>query len=206
MVDSERPRTTDQLMRDKSAWTFARELPSFHEALRFFKKSPEVFQARVDEFDEIITKMNGFLALPDCDEHNYQHLISLKNRLEGQPIKPLNQLAEENSQTVSEIVDSTFADIKERVVGGDWDYATELEPGQLASAMLIEGYGLMLARQYGGETTAKDFVYGFEEVLLLNHEKDSPLLDDVLEWMVEEREDFSPGVQTTLNDLAEVET
>ena len=71
------------------------------------------------------------------------------------------------------------------------------DPKVLTSALLIEGYGLFLERLYDAPGLARNFVLGFEEVLW-NKFKKSRFLKDVLPWMIEERDAFSPKMSQEL--------
>ena len=72
---------------------------------------------------------------------------------------------------------------------------------------LIEGYGGLLGRLHQGRANdiaskiAKTYVYGFEEVLLMTR-PESPLVIDVIGWVLEEDARFPPPLKPTIYKAA----
>jgi len=72
--------------------------------------------------------------------------------------------------------------------------STEKNSRTLITGLLIEGYGHLLEKHYNKEGLARKFVLAFEELLIREQHRTRLLISDVLDWIIEERSEFSPFV------------
>lgn len=186
------------------------ETPTIRDALGFFRNNPEDFAVRVSEFQRTCDHLNCLLFRDQVDESLYGNVRKLKEKLSEPQTIPTPALyaamvqatlASGDHQETYTAVYKSFKDIRARIDSWEWQFPHEVtDPHQLASALLIEGYGVFLERLLENPAISRDFVLAFEEVLFTNS-PDSSLLHDVVGWMKEEKEDFSPGVAQLLDGL-----
>lgn len=176
---------------------------NIRKALLWIKHNPEGLRSRIEEFDLVCEDMN-FLFSSTQDSDRFGNVIYLKEKLSGSKVLKLSELTgglkTDESVPLSTIED-TFKDIDQLTKSGEWKFPTSIidNPNQLATALLIEGYGLLLEKHFGKKDLARSFVLSFEEVLWSNH-KDSKTLGDVKPWMIEEANDFSPKITKELKE------
>lgn len=161
---------------------------------------------RLREFDETIGRM-GDLLQRGVDPETHGNLIALRVDMATNLLPPkLGELVDRHraSRTLGdplpEQIEQTYSGIKEKITTGKWKFSTEIidNPGKIASGLLIEGYGLFLVNFYNSRPLiARSFVLGFEEVLFTDF-KNSYMLRDVIGWMKEDADDFSPRVRNEL--------
>lgn len=190
------------------------KLPELQSQSTWIKEHPRNWNKRLQEFDEVIEVINDMLTVPEavsCDYH--QDVLDLKERLEINELPSLStmldriKIKEQPKSNESLLVTNAFNTIKKQLGDdGDWHWVTEItNPFQALSGLLIEGYGLALSYLYDGDPQVKRlFVKAFEEVLFTENKtlledktrqrKEGKthykILDDVILWMVGEREDF----------------
>lgn len=174
---------------------------NIRKALLWIKHNPEGLRNRIKEFDLVCEDINSLFSSTQ-DSGRFGNVISLKEKLSGNKVLKLSELTgglkTDESVPLSTIEDA-FKDIDQLTKSGEWRFPTSIidNPNQLASALLIEGYGLLLEKHFGKKGLARVFVLSFEEVLWSNH-KDFETLRDVKPWMVEEANDFSPEIAKEL--------
>lgn len=176
--------------------------------------NPEGFAVRVAEFEDTCGELNTLLLRENIDQNLFGNVSKLKEKLggfEGVPtLEEYAYMAQVNVETgdygeTYQGIQATYEAVNEKIVRREWQFPHELtDPHQLASGLLIEGYGVSLERLIGDPTVSRDFVLAFEEVLLTRF-PDSRLLHDVVGWMKEERQDFSPGIGDLLDGFADVQ-
>lgn len=168
------------------------------------RKSPDAFEEIVTDFDDIIKEMNTMFGISEQIDLNYFGSVAkLKSQL-NEPLLSLEELSiqisgSEKPDILKTIMD-TFSEIGNGLpAGGGWNWATKETPLVIASALLIEGYGRMLAKYKGDDTIKRNFVIGFEEIGW-KKQKDSRIIRNVGKWLNDPEEiiDFSPGIQKEL--------
>lgn len=175
---------------------------NIRKALLWIKHNPEGLRNRINEFDLVCEDMNSLFSSTQ-DNGRFGNVISLKEKLSGNKVLKLSELTgglKADGPIPLSTIEDTFKDIDQLTKTGEWKFPTSIidNPNQLASALLIEGYGLLLEKHFGKKGLARVFVLSFEEVLWSNH-KDFETLRDVKPWMVEEANDFSPEMTNELN-------
>lgn len=195
-----RVKPIDQAILDQSAKTFKKS-KRIKEALHFLRENPKEFQIRVDEFDQIVRRMNELLNEDNLDQDKYKHLISLKSQLHSSEIPQLFDLnikihnPKEKGKQLLEQINHTFSEVK------TWDWLEGIEDNkQLASGALIEGFGNLLERQLETKGIQRNFVLGFEEVGIFEY-KASRIIEDVTPWLKEEIIDFPPKAQQAIREM-----
>lgn len=200
-----------------------KDLPNVMRAMDAINTNTEVraaFDRRVVEFDEVLMLLNFQLNhFDEAGYHHYSDHVDLLNQLLGGKSLPTLQdisvgvrtkrSGETNTNAIymSRMVGTTFDYVRYFTEEGTWTFPTQTtDSAQLSTALLIEGYGVYTANSKGersvyDEKLARTFVLAFEEVLFREYPQ-SELLRDVLEWMIEERGDFSEGVKSDLDLLA----
>ncbi len=197
--------------------------PNIMSAVGAINNSPEVraaFDRRIEEFDDALTKLN-FQLNRSSHEGGYsysEHVASLNQLLSGQSLPTLQDISagvrtkrsgEKNTRPIHTARDvaRTYDYVRYFTEDATWSFATQVtDPAQLSTALLIEGYGVYVATSRGDKSSyderlARIFVLAFEEVLFREYPQ-SELLEDILEWMITEREDFSSGIKRDLKLLA----
>lgn len=172
-------------------------------ALRWIKNNPEGFAKRIDEFDDVLDGFNDIIKSDSIDINFFGGARRLKEnfQIDGLPnIKELIGTESTGSPIPYSEIESTYKNIDTLIKEKKWEFPTSItnNPNRLTSGLLIEGYGLLIENHYDKKGLARDFVLSFEEVMLIN-QGESAILNDVIEWMKEEVEDFSPGIQGLLN-------
>ena len=201
---------TDRLLRLQSALSLRRH-EGIRNALKWFQENPKELTNRTKEFDSVLyslkfdeslNRVSTLAGLNTLDNVRHVHAKKLENMLNGKNLPPsLGQMATiskgENKKDILKTIGDTFTRVN-NLLSDEWSWATKLNPEQTASGLLIEGFGLMAEDSLGIPDLRRAFVEAFEEELILNH-KDSPLLKDVIGWMEEEKESFSPAVQKEID-------
>lgn len=196
---------------------FLGKVPNIASALTSINENPDIYRARIQEFQLALGFMVTDLVFHVEDEElgisskieadkftNALGLISSKSAVDHMLVSNPREFLWWSNDT-NEVVSAaryTFLDIRGKVESEEWEFPTAVtDPKVLTSALLIEGYGLFLEKITGVEGTARRFVLGFEEVLW-NRMRDSEMLNDVLPWIIEERSDFSPSMAIELEEAA----
>lgn len=208
-------------IRRRAAVSF-KDLPNVMRAMDAINTHPEVraaFDRRVVEFDQTLTLLNFQLNQFDEADYYYSEKVGLLHQLLGGKSLPTLQdisvgiqtkrSGEKNTNAIymSRMVGTTFDCVRYFTKEGSWTFPTKVtDPAELSTLLLIEGYGVYTANSRGeksvyDEELARTFVLAFEEVLFRAYPQ-SELLRDVLEWMIEERGDFSEEIKRDLDLLA----
>lgn len=197
-------KSIDNAILDQAAWTF-RKFERVRAALHFLKENPREFQIRVEQFDMIVREMNRMMKSSMIDPHNFSHVVELNQLLEGKEIpqlfdlslqRQLKKLTGKGDSTLLDGIDQAFAETSH------WTWPEEVvDDNQLATGVLIEGFGYLLENLTGIEGVKRNFVLGFEEVGIKRN-PNSRIMQDVLPWLIEEKQAFSLGVQQAIERLA----
>lgn len=195
----------DRLVRLQTAKTM-RHHEGIRNALGWYRENPQGLYTRIEEFDSVLTTLNQRMGENNLDSSKYHHADKLQGMLGERKLPTIEDLyklvqtKEDLTKSDFVLVDQigkTFNKIDE-LIHGDWSYANKLSPQQTASALLIEGYGLMLEEFYNIEGLRGVIVEAVKEELVFNH-KNGILLSDVLGWIEEEAEErFSPEIQAEI--------
>lgn len=182
-------------------------------ALGYFTQHPEGFQIRVGEFEIASKALFAFVEYnTSVDPLLFQNVAKLKGMLaQGYSINTLSEavsmceeLRVEGDYEETARIGDVYTEINEKVHSDQWRFASEItdNPERLASALLIEGYGVYAERLFGspGQGMARTVVLALEEVLLVMQPQ-SQLLKDAIDWMKEEKEDFSPRLRERLERM-----
>lgn len=182
--------TTEQLILDQAAWSFGRER-NIRNALHDLRDHPEKLLQRRAEFDLVIRRLNSLGALSGVDN----------------PLPTLSELAcmiqfppQGEPPTIASLARSRiFTIIRDLIAQGDWEYVRDLwYPEVLTSTLLIEGYALMLEEHLSNPDIGRLFVLAFEEILWTELRGTSVILEDVIAWMIDERNSFPQDIRREL--------
>lgn len=177
-----------------------RRMPHIRGSLDYLGTTEQERTKRVDTFEQVITRLNELLSNPDQIPPALADVNRLKDEMNGEKIPTLVTITE--STAMADAVRRTFEFGKQDFPG--WADSQMRLPTMPAIGVFLEGFGYFLGKLAHGSneeralTTKRSFVKGFEEVLLVEH-SGSALLDDVVDWMKEEKGDFPPEIQATLS-------
>ncbi|MEK7106377.1 MAG: hypothetical protein AAB895_03390 [Patescibacteria group bacterium] len=180
-----------------------RQTQNVRDALKWISHNPEGFATRVSEFEDTIRAMNTVMLSDSIDIERYGNVAALRDLLvEFEPLKTPSDLAssDDDHSEDKQSMQSFFPKLNELIITRQWEFPTALtdNPNKLASGLLIEGYGQLVEDLYNKPGLARKFVLGFEEVLI-SQNPDSVILSDVIEWMAEEKKDFSPTARDAID-------
>lgn len=205
----------DRALRYEAA-TRLGDIDNLRSAALWISQNPQGLSTRVQEFEEAIGVLNQMIIDPNLDAAFYQNVGRLKGLMlyAGDTPLTLQEAFEmhdsfrsgDDYESMGDYVQGAFEKIKQKTVSGEWQFPHEItdNPNQLASAMLIEGYGVFIEDFEEVPGYARNFVLALEEVLL-THDPNSRLLKDVIGWMKEESADFSPEMAAQIMDFKETE-
>jgi len=177
---------------------YLNDIPNVSSALTEFNANPGEFNARVKEFTTVLVAFNMTTCLESNLGAEYLNVLQYRRAMGRYPVPMPQSILSDHNRYFLHIAAETLVDINLKTKKGEWKFPTEVkDPKVLTSALLIEGYGLFLERLYDAPGLARNFVLGFEEVLW-NKFKKSRFLKDVLPWMIEERDAFSPKMSQEL--------
>lgn len=187
-----------------------RQTNNVRDALQWISRNPEGFATRVSEFEDTIGAMNDLMLGDAIDARRYGSVAALRGFfVEGEPISTPSDLVTlyddwreygEYEET-GRVMQSFFPKIHNIIATHQWEFPTQItdNPNKLASGLLIEGYGQLMEDLYEKPGLARKFVLGFEEVLI-SQRPDAAILSDVIDWMAEEKDDFSPAVKADIEE------
>lgn len=148
---------------------------------------------REQTFVDIIGEMNEIQDFTGP----FRDVGNLKNLINNEQLPTLGQITAARDETSVR----TLEDAKR-----DFPLWANVQARSRATPMwgvIIEGYGMYVGKKHGGndpqreEDIRRTFVLAFEAVACVYH-KDSKLVDDVIDWMTEERESFPPEIANQL--------
>lgn len=179
---------------------YFRRFPYIKGSLDYLGTNDQERIQRIETFAQVIRKLNELLGHTDAIIPEYAEVKELKGVLEGQSIPTLEEVLSqsESSEQIQKVIHRTI-----KFGRGDFPTWANKEfplPTISASSILIEGFGYYLGTRIHGENeemvkqTQVAFRKSFEDVLLMEHPR-SPLMEDVIDWMVEERETFNPATR-----------
>lgn len=180
--------------------------PNIVRAVQEASQNKEPFMDRVKEFHEVCLEFNNLIGsrmMPPYDK--YYRVGFVRNILERKPFPLPSELILSKDKQVRTTAQYAFQEVSQKIAEQEWKFPTEeSDPNVIASGLLIEGYGLFLARYYGDPVLARQFVLGFEEVLW-NEFPNSKMLGDVKPWMLEDKKYFSKEVRQGLAEIDPME-
>ncbi len=160
--------------------------------LRYFDVYPQELARRVEELNAVVGGINGLLTA--SPSKTFVNLEALRKAIS--PSTSIPTLGEVSQ----DLVEPTFVGMKKRIASGDFNLPQAPEqPGRPASILLMEGSGLLLEMHFQKPGLGGIFVLACEEILAINL-PESRLFEDVLDWMLENKEKFSSGVQEKLRE------
>lgn len=185
-------------IRDRTAVHFY-QFREVIEALRFFDRNPQVLSRRVEELDVVIAGMNGLLTARPSRDGVFINLENFREAIgPGACIPTLVELQGrflDGEADTQNLIEATFNDMEQEIANG----SLNLPPApELASILLLQGYGLLLEKHFKINGLRALFVLACEEVLVTKL-SGSKLLEDMLDQMLGHKELFSPQVQEKLN-------
>ncbi|MBU2051987.1 MAG: hypothetical protein U1C56_00225 [Candidatus Curtissbacteria bacterium] len=199
-------KSVDDAILDQAAWTF-KDSERVRSAIHFLKENPKEFQVRTEQFDMLVREMNKMMQKGSIDPYNFNHLNLLAEQLDGKKIpqlfdlslqRQLKKLTGKGDATIVDGIDKAFTET------GTWTWPQDVtNDNQLASGVLIEGFGYLLEKLTGVDDVKRNFVLAFEEVGIIKVPNIS-IMRDVMPWLVEEKEAFSPGAQRVIEKLTPV--
>lgn len=173
-------------------------------ALRWARNGT-VLQDRIVELDEIVGLFSS--RSNDFPQETHKNALNLKSEIGCDGLTLLSSVtrtADRQGAIPLEalLCDETFRDVDDKISFGEMRFPlTEQDPQRIASGLLIEGYGLYIARLKQQPGLARKVVLAIEELMWNNRaEKDYDLLKDVLPWMVEERDGFGTKMRQELEE------
>ncbi|HSX40242.1 MAG TPA: hypothetical protein VLF68_01375 [Candidatus Saccharimonadales bacterium] len=176
-------------------------------SLRWIEQNPLGYEKRVAEFEDTYRNFSTLLQDPETDPFYYGNVLKFRDRFTPTGTFPLSlydavticralrQTGRQEDDAFLMTVHETFEEIQGKIESNEWGFPNNIiNPNQLASAMLIEGFGVFMEHEYAfaGAGVGRDFVLAFEEVLLM-HGEGTDLLHDTIGFMQQEKDDFSPG-------------
>lgn len=187
----------------------------WHEANRYLGQEPNIRQAldalkdssdfrwRVASFDMNLQTMNGMVERGLADPDLYSNLnqyMAMTERAEILSLEDLIHMYRTDPDIPNPIrgeINRTWQMIRNYIAQGASGFAfarTTRNPLRLSSGLLIEGTGLLMENLLHTPSLRQIFVLAFEEVLI-NQDPASPLLQDVLDWMRQDKPYFPPGAR-----------
>jgi len=170
-------------------------------AVEYFNKNPKEFDERALEFDMIVMKMNSLMK-SGIEDDVFRDVTNLAKMLPDGKLPTLLDLSQQvkedtdSGKEMLELIRATFEEVK------GWNWVKDLESDyQLASGILIEGYGELLAKKTKNPKVKRNFVLGFEEVGIVEH-PEVGIIKDVLPWLIEEKTEFPERVQWYIDRAA----
>lgn len=200
----------DRRLRIEASRNF-RQPENLRNALLWIGHNPEGFATRVIEFEDTISVINTRTFFEGGERPKRKNLVALKGSMaqNHQPLKHLSELITicdhlETSDYYGDIgkkIESLFPRLNDGILSRKWEFPHTIidNPNKLASGLLIEGYGQLLEDMYDMPGLARQFVLAFEETLMLQ-DSESQLLQDVVGWMAEEKNEFSPVVRVRIEE------
>lgn len=168
-------KSVDGAILDQAARSF-RHSERVRSALHFLKDNPQEFKVRSEQLEG--------KKIPQLFDLSLQ--------------RQLKKLTGKGDATIVDGIDQSFAEV------GSWTWPDEVtDDTQLASGVLIEGFGYLLEKLAGKEDVKRNFVLGFEEVGVINFPNIS-IMEDIKPWLIEESKEFSPGAQQAIDKLIPV--
>lgn len=177
-----------------------RRMPHVRGSLDYLGVNQQERAERVDTFEQVVTRLNDLLDDPDFTPPRYADITQLRNNMNGKKIPSLETITD--SPDMADAVRRTFEFGKQDFPS--WADDKMRSPTMPAIGVFLEGFGFFLGTHVHGPrvesalATKRSFLKSFEEVLLVEHPR-SALLDDVLDWMKEERTDFPQEIQDLLS-------
>ena len=188
---------------------FFGDIPNIANAINEVRANSEQYNARIAEFHRVLGDFADIQIYREDPGERFLHAKRFTG-LRFPPTEVFPSLSwvmaeysfSKNAKT-SLAAKETFRDIQGKIRDGEWKFPAQVTNSNvLTSALLIEGYGLFIEKLTGEEGMARTFVLGFEE-MLWNRFRDSEILKDVLPWMIEERDEFSPKMRDELAEFAQ---
>src|SRR3990167_3448326 len=150
MVDSQD--SVERSLRFEAA-KHLRGTENIRKALLWIRHNPEGFKQRIKEFDLICDDMSLLMAVTQ-DKERFGNVISLKEMLADNQLLKLNELTKGDKTTNNiplSTIEDTFMEIDRLTKTGEWQFPNTItnNPNQLVTALLVEGYGLLLEKHFG---------------------------------------------------------
>ena len=184
------------------AWPYFSDYPHIRSAIEDLRGSEE-FNTRIQSFTSAITRVNELLNADEIPEE-YVHLKRFKQVYKERQIPSLEDAFrdKDNFQVAAKMAFDHAA--KEYPGWADAEYDSEFTP---AIGIFLMGYGYYLGLRSektgqvsDAEEIGKSFDHGLEEVLVIEFPR-SPILDDVGDWILDERNEFSDVVIVRLEEI-----
>ncbi|MBI2601208.1 hypothetical protein HYW42_04585 [Candidatus Daviesbacteria bacterium] len=184
------------------------EATNVRTALNIINTSPADFAQRTAELEAAILQTGSLFGRNRLNPRLYRDISALKLQLGADHPHTLDEwvgmyqegLKGEAFAATPRFFDGTYARLNRLIVAKEnpFTFATQIQnPNQLASGLLLEGYGFFLGQFHGNPEIARTTVLALEACLLLHFPKAS-LLSDVICWMKEEKADFPSGIAKRL--------
>lgn len=178
-------------------WNRISGIKAKEENLLFLRRSttllsrrPEMMAERVATFADVILKMNE-TSLPQEDGP----LKYLKLAMDGNPLPSLEEVRKTCGPEGQEVLEQA------KIEFPPWANNKFRKATSPFWGMAIEGYGLFLGKKYGNQenqhTIRRAFVLAFESIALREH-PNSALVDDIIDWMIEEKAEFPEKTQSLI--------
>jgi len=192
-----------------------RQQENIRRAFDWMVKDPDTLDSRVKDFDYTLDRINAGLNHGRLGYEGSLYLIStpphvrdLRTTLENSPdykkgsiLPSIEEIINNNNPYYKACVIETFQDAERDFP--EWANKQFRHPFAVASAILLESYGMFIGKLYDGASEKRskkirqNFVLGAEEILL-REKTTSPLLNDLSYWMKEDIEMFSLEDQETI--------
>lgn len=187
---------------------------------RVFRNAPEVIRSinwlntnkaelweRMHSFVHVNHALNGIMSSSESLAGSLRDVRRLQSLLGGIPIPSFERVRSDfyNSTAVQNHITELFETAKRNYPSWakiDMAYPSDGTP---AMGVLIEGFGAYLGKLGGNPSRAQEinrtYVLAFEELLIKEFDS-SPLISDVLGWMIEEKASFPSEIQSLIDDRA----
>lgn len=170
-----------------------RQFPHISESARWLTTHHQETVQREQTFEQVIQTMNA-------SENNigvFRDVGKLKGLITGERLPTLGQIASQMDDALFQAIEKAKEDYP------SWADDHFKSPATPVWGMVIEGYGMYLGKKFGQadeekqESINRAFVLAFEAVAFTEH-RGSALVNDMIDWMREEKHDFPQEIAEQL--------
>lgn len=178
------------------------------DSITWLKKNPQELYQRIADFEGINAMLSGYMCSQEDLRRELRDVSKFRTWYRGSVLPRLHDLHYSNNGagvngTIETLLNEAAASYPE------WAVVNEEYPSPATPAMgaLIEGYGRLLGRLKSGtdpeleSTISRNYVLGFEEVLL-TQKPESPLVADVMGFVLDEYDTFQWAMRIPIQKAA----
>jgi hypothetical protein len=200
-------RTPIQELRIVAKTRIFRRAPEVVESINWLNSNRSELYERMHTFTQINSALNRIMSSTEQPSESLRDVRRLQSLLGGVEIPSLERVQSDfyNSSDVEKHINDLFESAKHNFPS--WAQVNPEYPSQGTPAMgaLIEGFGAYMgkiaSKPEKSEEINRAYVLAFEELLIKDFSS-SPLIKDVIGWMVEEKESFPEETQKLIHEEA----